>query len=229
MIQSIIKQKKQIIIFLSGVFLSAAIILGGGILARHTEYTENVKYIERESLFRQYNSENVCDIVFLGDSITQRCDFNELMNISNSVNRGIEGDTTEGILNRIEEIVELKPKKIFIMIGINDLAQEIEKGKILSNFKEIILFLHKNIPQTEVYIESILPVANKSSIDNQLIYEMNSRIKELSTAESAEYIDIFSKVYDGSELDSKYTIDGIHLLGEGYDVIRQTIKPYIFG
>lgn len=58
------------------------------------------------------------DVIFLGDSITDKCEWTELLENPNIKNRGISGDTTERILNRLDEIVESKPKQIFLMVGI---------------------------------------------------------------------------------------------------------------
>ncbi|HUX93953.1 MAG TPA: GDSL-type esterase/lipase family protein, partial [Ignavibacteriaceae bacterium] len=78
-------------------------------------------YKQRASHFETLpNEEN--GIVFIGDSIINGCEWSELIQNSNIKNRGIISDTTEGILNRIDKTLEAKPKKIFIMIGVNDLS-----------------------------------------------------------------------------------------------------------
>ena len=61
-------------------------------------------------------------IVFLGDSITEAGeDWNKYFNTQNIVNRGISGDTTEGVLARLSEICYYKPLAVFLLIGINDI------------------------------------------------------------------------------------------------------------
>src|SRR5262245_42410399 len=62
-------------------------------------------------------------IVFLGDSITELCHWSELLQNPSVLNRGIGGDTTQDILNRVDQIYRLRPQKLFLMIGVNDLIQ----------------------------------------------------------------------------------------------------------
>lgn len=76
-------------------------------------------------------------------------------------NRGVSGDTTFGVLERLDEVTEGHPSKIFLLIGINDISRNFPDGQILQNYKEIISRIQKESPKTKVYIETILPV-NKS-------------------------------------------------------------------
>ncbi len=64
-------------------------------------------------------------------------------------NRGISADVTEGVLLRIDEVTDSKPLKIFIMIGINDLAFGYSKKEILQNFKAIINKIKNDSPKTK--------------------------------------------------------------------------------
>ena len=64
-------------------------------------------------------------IVFLGNSITKGGgDWGQRFNSSNIVNRGISGDYTEGILNRLNEIIFYKPIAVFILIGVNEFFKD---------------------------------------------------------------------------------------------------------
>jgi lysophospholipase L1-like esterase len=62
------------------------------------------------------------EIIFLGDINIDFCNWHELFGKSNFKNRCISGDIINGVINRLEEIVESKPKKVFLMIGTNDLG-----------------------------------------------------------------------------------------------------------
>ena len=78
------------------------------------QYSEH--YNERKALFETtVDTEN--EIIFLGNSITEGGDWKVLFPNQNVINRGISGDTTDGILFRLDEITSSKPKKIFILIG----------------------------------------------------------------------------------------------------------------
>ena len=78
------------------------------------------------------------DIVFIGDSQTDRCEWAELIGRCGIVNRGIDGDTTDGVLNRLDEIISLKPNKLFIMIGGADFIIGRTIPQIEENYKKII-------------------------------------------------------------------------------------------
>lgn len=69
-------------------------------------------YLHQTSLF-QILPKSKSDIIFLGDSITDECEWAELLKNPQIKNRGISGDTTMGILHRLEDVVKSQPKKIF--------------------------------------------------------------------------------------------------------------------
>ena len=99
------------------------------------------------------------EICFLGDSITDGCNWTELIGNMKVTNRGISGDTAEGVLKRIDEITAGKPAKVFLMIGTNDLAWA---GKTVpetrDNIAKIIDTIKSQSPGTKIYLQSVLPV-----------------------------------------------------------------------
>ncbi|WP_256871712.1 GDSL-type esterase/lipase family protein [Nostoc sp. TCL26-01] len=171
------------------------------------------------------------DIIFLGDSITDEGEWAELFNNSNIKNRGISGDTTEGVLKRIDKLLEAKPQKIFLMIGINDLIFENKSTvDILKIYKSILTEFHHKTPKTKVFIQSVLPVNNQTHFlqDNNNIIKLNLGLKELAQEFQYEYIDIFSHLANhNNQLDSQYTLDGLHLNGQGYLAWKEVITRYV--
>jgi hypothetical protein len=75
-------------------------------------------YQQRSSLFRLL-PQSKGDIMFLGNSITNGNEWDELFNDASIKNRGISGDATLGVLNRLDEVTARKPGKVFLLIGIN--------------------------------------------------------------------------------------------------------------
>jgi len=67
---------------------------------------------------------------FLGNSITDYCDWYELFGKLNIKNREIGGD---GVIDRLDEVTSSKPKQIFLMIGINDLGKKRSVNQILTD------------------------------------------------------------------------------------------------
>lgn len=172
------------------------------------------------------------DIIFLGDSITDECEWAELLENPNVKNRGISGDTIDRILNRLDEIVGSKPKKIFLMVGINDFLNSGKSvRKTLQDYKKILLEIQRSTPNTQVFIESVLPVNNKINkflLNNNTVIKFNDSLKELAKELSFEYINLFSHLADSqNQLDARYTFDGVHLNGQAYLVWKEVIEKYV--
>lgn len=191
--------------------------------------TYKIQYNERTSLFENVPTAHA-DVVFLGDSITQNGLWDELFPDVSLVNRGIRGDTTNGVLKRLDNVVKLQPKKIFLMIGVNDLQYRIDKEKILNNYSKIVETIRAKLPDTKVYVQSILPVVeNKRPIKNEDIDYLNTNIKKLTNGENIIFLDINSELKtDNNELDEKYTVDGEHLTGDAYSIWADSIRQYVY-
>jgi lysophospholipase L1-like esterase len=188
-------------------------------------------YLHQTSLFQILPKSN-SQIIFLGDSITDECEWAELLENPSIKNRGISGDTTKGILNRLDDIVESQPEKIFLMVGINNFihyAQSTEE--ILIDYKQIITEIRNKSPSTKIFIQSVLPVNNTRygiGVNNNKVIQLNLSLKELAKEFSLRYIDLFSHLSDSqNQLDSYYTLDGVHLNGQAYLVWKQVIEQYI--
>ena len=82
-------------------------------MSDHTfQYTDNASYIQRSTQFELMPERNT-DIVFLGDSITARFEWQEYFSDLTVANRGIDSDVTEGVLNRLDTVENQHPKKSF--------------------------------------------------------------------------------------------------------------------
>ena len=167
-------------------------------------------------------------IVMLGDSITAWGDWSELLSRWDVANRGVGGDTTEGIINRLSDIYELSPEICFIMVGINDFAIGLSVSKVFMNYTEILKELKNKgitpIIQSTLYVSETHP--NWSLINNK-VDDLNKMLKEYALKEGIMFIDVNNELSSGKALDSIYTYDGIHLLGSGYvkwrDLILSTL------
>ncbi len=188
-------------------------------------------YRDKTSHFRTLPNTN-SEIIFLGDSLTDYCEWAEFFRDKRIKNRGISGDTTYGILNRLDEIVDSKPQKLFLMVGINDLNQGREISNILNDYRLILEKLKAQVPNTEVFIQSVLPINNRESqnklglrLNNDKVIELNAKLKDLAKGFSFNYIDLFTSLSDGTnELDACYTSDGVHLNGQAYLIWKEIIE-----
>lgn len=182
-------------------------------------------YLGRNEVFEKLpNTEN--EIILVGNSLTHNFEWHEIFRDVNIINRGIGGDITKGVLQRLDEIVESKPLKIFIEIGINDIAKGFPIDTIYNNYVKIIQTIKLRSPETKVYIQSVLPT---SEAWDKIIVDFNQRIKDYGLQNSIPYIDLYSKFVSGKKLNPKYDCgDSVHLSGEGYLLWCSLIKPYVY-
>lgn len=169
-------------------------------------------------------------IVFLGDSLTDNNEWQEFFEGQTIHNRGIGGETTGELLKRLDEIVQEQPSKLFIMIGTNDIAQGVSVSDMARNYRRIIQQIQSGSTSTAIYIQSILPSNSKLAAkiySNATITEMNKEIENIAQSLDVTYVDLYSLFAIKGQLDAKYTIDGIHLNGEGYKVWVEKISPYL--
>jgi len=172
------------------------------------------------------------DLVFLGNSITFWADWAELVAHHKQLkNRGIPGDNSFGVLERLDDILSGKPKMVFLMIGINDLAQGIPENTLLANIRRISKKTKERSPKTTLIIQSILPT-NKSfnalndhykAQDRLLV--INEKLKSLADDQNVQYLDLYAH-FTNSEglLKKEFTWDGVHLTLAGYRQWVQVLK-----
>lgn len=206
-------------------------------LKSQTKELQNQKftrhYYIRKNVFESMpNTEG--EILFLGNSITAGGEWSELFKNPNVKNRGISGDITDGVLYRLEEITESKPAKIFLMIGVNDLAKGLSTDSILTNYENILIRILDKSPLTKIYIQSILPVNDNydyfkdhTNKGNSILI-INEKIQKLSKKYNQTYIDLFSSfVNEEGKLKNQFTFDGLHLNGEGYKTWKNLIAGHV--
>jgi len=183
--------------------------------------------------FRSYPNTST-DIIFLGNSITAGTDWNELLGIGTAKNRGISGDITFGVLERLDEVTEGKPAKVFILIGINDIQRNIPDTVIAGNYKKMIRHIKSASPATKIYFQTLLPVNNEFTQfknhynkDEHILY-VNSQLKKIASEEKITLVDLHPHFLNAEKkLEKKYTMDGLHLNAEGYTLWGSLLKPYL--
>lgn len=220
---------KKIILF------SLSILLIQNLFAQKTTWDSTYRpgnYDQKVAQFRSHpNSDK--DIVFLGNSIMDYVDWNELLQLKEARNRGISGDITFGVLQRLDEVTEGKPAKVFILIGINDISRNIPDSVILDNYKKIIHRIKTASPTTKIYFNTLFPVNNtfptKAHFNkDEHIDFVNTALKNIGEIEKITIIDIHSQLLDvENRLDKKYTYDGLHPTIEGYKVWAALLKKYL--
>jgi lysophospholipase L1-like esterase len=209
------------------------IICGGlsqGAFAQPTDSSYLTTYYEQKvSLFRLLPIKKHA-IIFMGNSITDIGEWAEIWQHPRVINRGVSSDNTFGVLARLDEVTQRQPAKIFIMIGINDIARGTPVATILSNYSRIITEIKSASPRTRVYIQSVLPTNNSfpqfvrhQNKDSQ-IREVNEGLAQLALQEGLDYIHLYPHFLDETgKLSADYTNDGLHLNGAGYMLWKQIL------
>lgn len=209
---------------------AAALLLGIGTLtARADEYWD-----QKTSLFEILPIQS-SDIVFLGNSITDGGEFNELFEMDNIKNRGIRSDVIPGVLKRLGQVTSGHPKKIFLLIGINDVSHNLSVDKLADRYETLVRKIREESPETELFVQSVMPINNSFGRYKALagkektIKAFNKRIEEIAGRHGATYIDLWPFLADPKgNLRKSFTNDGLHLNGNGYkawtDGIREIVR-----
>lgn len=161
-------------------------------------------------------------IVMLGNSLNNNACWTELFPFSPVVNRGISGDVIGGIDQRLDEIVSLKPAKIFLQSGCNDMIykEKVDVAKVWADYEKLIKDIKKQMPETDLYIQSVFHVGKDvkyADVFNAAADEVNKLLEAGIEKYEYFYLDINSKLVDEEGyLSSNYTCDGIHLSAQGY-------------
>jgi lysophospholipase L1-like esterase len=168
-------------------------------------------------------------VVFVGDSITEGGLWSEWLPGVDVINRGISGNTTQDILDRMPHIVSVRPDKLFLMIGVNDLNKRLGAAVALRNYTTLFDLIDAQLPNTEVYIQSVLPVnAVWPLIDNTHIPTLNAALARHADERGYRYIDLHSVFADAEgALKPDLSNDGIHLLAPGYRLWRSQIIEFL--
>ncbi len=174
-------------------------------------------------------------VVFLGNSLTELFDLNYYFKDSTLLNCGIVGDFSEGLLKRANDIIQLKPEKLFIEIGINDMIEQIPLEEICKNYDELIKAVKNGSPQTKIFIQSNLPVILRhpslfvSDKDvNELIIVQNNNLQKLADKNAVVFINLHTPFLRSGYLKDLLIEDGVHLTNKAYGVWRISLLPYLY-
>ncbi|WP_162140103.1 GDSL-type esterase/lipase family protein [Haploplasma axanthum] len=191
-----------------------------------SDYVRSVKLFEQEKISER-------SIVLLGDSIIKYWPFDKFYSNLNIINRGIPGDTSLGVLQRLEQIIKIKPSVVIISVGSNDLVRlDSNINDIAKRIIDIKHTLEREVEDLSAYVVSITPVlrdhvvTNKAYMQtrtNEMINAINNELKNF-----IEVIDVSSALKDESgSLKLEYTTDGLHLTNQGYQVYSRIISESV--
>lgn len=168
-------------------------------------------------------------VVFFGDSITQGWgtlaqDFPKLK----VANRGISGDTTRGLLLRIQgDVLDVHPRAVSLLIGTNDLALGATPQVVASNIREIVAQLHKADAKMPVVINKVMPRALQPGTFPDKIRELNGLLDEAFKGDAlVSFCDTWTLFADENGSCKKEEFpDMLHPNGAGYAKWTAALTP----
>jgi lysophospholipase L1-like esterase len=168
-------------------------------------------------------------IVMLGDSLIEAGPWTDLTGCLAIANRGIGGDTTKRVLERLDEVLALKPRAVFLMVGVNDISLDVPRESTLNNLRDSLDRLAGAGSHT--FMSYVLPVTASYAKKrvNAEIPQLNAAIARLiANRPAVTPIDVRPQLRgaDGT-LREEYAYDGIHLTPKGYAVLRDAIAPHV--
>ncbi len=183
--------------------------------------------------------QKVENYVFLGDSITEFYQLDSYYGNLPTVNSGVSGNTAYSIISDLKKrVYDYNPTKVFLLVGTNDLSHRTDK-EIVNDIVTITNKIYQNRPNALIYVESIYPVNATTDNDvvidwmvgerdNKRIRNINKMLKQKSTKNHYQYLDMYSVLMDENKnLDLSYTTDGLHLSEKGYKVVTKEIKKIL--
>ncbi|WP_086774195.1 SGNH/GDSL hydrolase family protein [Vibrio coralliirubri] len=165
------------------------------------------------------------DLVMFGDSITEWAPWADIFRDISMVNRGLAGDTTTGMLRRIDTTLNVKPKLVCFMAGINDLAQGYDVDHIYQNYIDMLKVWQEN--DIRILVQSTLYVGSKLQGLNPSVELLNSKISEYCSLQGIAFLDVNSVLSPNQLLSNEYSCDDLHLNAKAYQAWAEVLQPAI--
>jgi lysophospholipase L1-like esterase len=166
-------------------------------------------------------------VVFLGDSITQGGLWDEWFPDLPTLNRGINGDSVGGVLDRLDSALH-EPRAVSLLIGTNDLAglgRSHRVEDVAQQMDTLLSRIRASAPGARLLVNGIMP-RSKALADD--IEALNRRYEQLAVKHGAAYVDLWpALVGPNRALHKDLTRDGIHLNGAGYRIWVDILRPHL--
>lgn len=195
----------------------------------------------RQALVLRRAKENPgpCDIVFIGDSITQGWEGNppnggknvwkKFYSSRKCLNFGVSGDRTQHVLWRFEngQLDGLKPKAAVVMIGTNNSNKDDNsEADILEGVTAIVNQIRERLPETKILLFAIFPRGKTFSTQRGKILQVNEALAKLDDQKNIFYFDIGPQLIeaDGS-ISPGMMRDALHPGERGYEIWAEAMEP----
>ena len=176
-------------------------------------------------------------VVFLGDSQIERGFWSEWWR-GDVLNRGIGGQTTRGVRERLDEVARHQPRLVVLECGTNDLAASASVEEVAASYTDLVDELRARLPhRVLLWPQNVFPVhpskwrglapqisARNAEQLNAQIHELNARLAQIAAKREMDLHDVNAHLEEDGVLKPSCTLDGTHLNGEGYRVWREAMR-----
>ena len=176
------------------------------------------------------------DAVFVGDSLTMGISYfagfnSEFLSIAGLSTKSLKSEPLANGKTVYQTIADMdRLNKLYIMLGTNEMAYE-KPWEFIARYSEFIDYVRSYFPNVLIYVQSIMPVSEKrsmnSGIKNYMVIDHNIYLKNLATEKQCYYIDVNSH-FAGEDgyLPAEAGGDGIHLSPENYRKMADYLKEH---
>ncbi|MBN9238164.1 MAG: hypothetical protein J0J03_00670 [Leifsonia sp.] len=167
--------------------------------------------------------ESRSSIAFVGDSITNHGDWGAWFPDREVHNLGVSGDITDDLVARIDDVIDVRPDAVALLIGTNDLGQRKSVEHLVRNIEYLLVTLRKALPGTRMLVQSIMPRGAEFS---ERVQDANRHLRQFAPSVNAQYLDLWPALAgpDG-EIDARFSDDRLHLTAEGYEAWLAELRP----
>jgi lysophospholipase L1-like esterase len=165
------------------------------------------------------------DTVFLGDSLTEEGSWAAAFPGLAVCNRGVGGDTTADVLERLDDAVTGPPAAVILCIGTNDLWYSVAHAQIVRNTARILDHVMESTPSTRLVLQAVPPRRDRYQA---VIPALNTALRRVADERGIEFVDL-TEALSGRDglLDATLTNDGLHLNGDGYRHWYRVLEPVL--
>jgi lysophospholipase L1-like esterase len=183
----------------------------------------------REARERHRHRRVPADVVMLGDSLTQEGSWHRYFPGVTVINRGVGGNTTQDVVDRLDTVFPFRPRLLFVLVGINDLNASRPRERTLADYETLLIRLRTRLPATAIFVQSVLPVNGQWPLaSNDDVRALNVGIQALADRYGATFVPLGDRFVDGQgELEARLSPDGLHLNEHGYQRWCSVIEPLI--
>ncbi|MGA1837856.1 GDSL-type esterase/lipase family protein [Herbiconiux sp. 11R-BC] len=161
--------------------------------------------------------------VFVGDSLTEGGRWQEWFPEVEAVNLGVGGDTTEGLIERLDQVAAEDPDTVVLLIGTNDIANRRAVEQVVRNIETILVNIRQALPDARILVQSVLPRGSEYA---EFVKEINRHVWQFAATVRAHYLDLWPVMaLDDGELNPAFTTDRLHLNDAGYEAWLSELVP----